>query len=164
MVHLVMAAQEIPRGSFHEAALAEMMEVSPQTCRLQPFTKKETEQYIMHRLKVAGASRNLFTPSALGRIYLISGGIPRVINSVCDQALLTGYSKNLGIIDAAVIEECAQGFFFIKREPDARPESMKRIPQTQYLQQWANHLKMKIWRWVRNHEGPYTPQNIPNGG
>jgi hypothetical protein len=91
-----------------------MMEVSPQTCRLQPFTKEETEQYISRRLKIAGASGNLFTASALGQIYLISGGIPRVINSVCDHALLTGYSKNLGIINAAVIEECAQDFFLSK--------------------------------------------------
>jgi general secretion pathway protein A len=164
MVHIVMAAQEIPRGSFHEAALAEMMEVAPQTCRLHPFTKEETEQYISFRLKIAGAGRNLFTPSALGKIYLMSGGIPRVINSVCDHALLTGYSKNLGIIGAAVIEECAQDFFFIKKEPDARKESMKGIPQTQDLQPWTDRLKMKIWRWVRNQDEPFTPQNIPNGG
>lgn len=133
MVHIVMAVQEAPRGLFHEAALAEMMEVSPQTCRLQPFTKEETEQYISYRLKIAGARGNLFTAPALDKIYLMSGGIPRVINSVCDHALLTGYSKNLGIIDAAVIEDCAQDFFFIKREPDVRPESMKGFPQPQYL-------------------------------
>ena len=41
---------------------------------------------------------------------------------------------------------------------------MKGIPQAQDLQPWTDRLKMKIWRWVRNQDEPFTPQNIPNGG
>jgi general secretion pathway protein A len=59
-----------------------------------------------HRLKVAGCTRELFKSEALRNIYAFSHGYPRLINIICDHALLTGYSAGKKIIDAAVIKEC----------------------------------------------------------
>jgi general secretion pathway protein A len=73
---------------------------------LEPLNRKETENYIDHRLKIAGVSENLFSPEAMRDIYLFSGGIPRLINIACDHALLIGYSKDLKKIDDSVIDEC----------------------------------------------------------
>jgi len=69
-----------------------------------PLTRKETVQYIYHRLKVAGSSGNIvFSNSALNEIYRFSGGIPRMINVVCDQALLGGYVANSMKIDHKIV-------------------------------------------------------------
>ncbi|MGD8302935.1 MAG: AAA family ATPase, partial [Desulfobacterales bacterium] len=73
---------------------------------IDPLTEKESRQYINHRLNVAGCKRELFKPDALRRIYTFSHGYPRLINIICDHALLTGYSGGKKVIDAAVIREC----------------------------------------------------------
>ena len=74
---------------------------------LEPLTEIETNQYILHRLTVAGRSQQIFTPPALHEIYSFSAGNPRLINIICDRALLTGYSLGFQNIDVGVIKECA---------------------------------------------------------
>lgn len=60
---------------------------------LFPLTEDEVRQYIDHRLKTAGWTGGvLFQPAAVRRIYRFSGGIPRLINAICDVALLAGYA------------------------------------------------------------------------
>jgi general secretion pathway protein A len=71
---------------------------------ITPLTRDETIQYIYHRLKVAGASENIvFANGALNEIYRFSRGIPRMINVICDQALLSGYVANSMRIDRKMI-------------------------------------------------------------
>jgi len=73
---------------------------------LQPLNGNETIHYIAHRLKVAGAKRGIFTVDACKKVFDISDGIPRLINSICDCALLSGYVKSHKIIDTRSIKEC----------------------------------------------------------
>lgn len=73
---------------------------------LNPLKELETRKYIAHRLRVAGAKRNMFTSDACSKIHYISDGIPRLINSVCDCALLSGYVEGRKIIDTNFIEDC----------------------------------------------------------
>jgi len=73
---------------------------------IEPLTETETRQYIKHRLKVAGATQEIFNPDAVREIYSFSQGYPRLINIICDHALLTGYASGLKVIDAKVIKEC----------------------------------------------------------
>jgi general secretion pathway protein A len=75
---------------------------------LETLDLKETETYIDHRLKVAGAAENLFTPDAMRDIFYFTGGLPRLINITCDHALLIGYSKELKQIDDSAIAECRE--------------------------------------------------------
>ena len=75
---------------------------------LKPLTEAETGAFISHRLKVAGTSRSIFSAEAVREIYCFSQGVPRLINIICDHALLTGYSASLKIIDLAIIKECAK--------------------------------------------------------
>jgi general secretion pathway protein A len=73
---------------------------------LQQLSFKETKEYILYRLKRAG-SRNLmiFDNGAIKEIYRYSKGIPRLINIVCDNALLTGYSEGQARIGKAIIRD-----------------------------------------------------------
>jgi general secretion pathway protein A len=75
----------------------------------------ETGEYVRHRLQVAGgAGRVTFTRAALRAVHRASGGVPRLINLVCDRALLGGYVKAVREIDAALVRAAA-------REAIARP-------------------------------------------
>ncbi len=73
---------------------------------VDPLTESEARLYIKHRLKVAGATRDIFARDAIREIYKYSGGYPRLINIICDHAMLTGYSYDLKLIGKKVIKEC----------------------------------------------------------
>ena len=73
---------------------------------INPLSEAESRKYIEHRLKVAGAKRQIFETDAIREIYAFSGGYPRLINIICDHALLTGYASDLRTIDKKVIVEC----------------------------------------------------------
>lgn len=80
---------------------------------LERFFREETGQYISYRLRQAGARHlNLFAPSAVDLIHSVSGGTPRLINIVCDHALLTGFSADEPVINADIIRECVQELHF----------------------------------------------------
>jgi general secretion pathway protein A len=73
---------------------------------IQPLNKRETEEYIENRLRRAGASDpHFFSPRALKKIYRYSKGIPRLINTLCDHALLIGYANDQKEIGPSVIRE-----------------------------------------------------------
>ena len=74
---------------------------------LDPLTETETQLMIQHRLEVAGGKIALIDPEAMKYIYGFSAGYPRLINSICDQALLSGYSNGIKKIYKGVIKECA---------------------------------------------------------
>jgi general secretion pathway protein A len=73
---------------------------------IHPLTEAEAGKYITHRLKIAGATREIFTKDAIREIFSFSGGYPRLINIICDHALLTGYASDFSTIDKKVIKEC----------------------------------------------------------
>jgi type II secretory pathway predicted ATPase ExeA len=71
--------------------------------RLEPFNQEATEAYIRHRLRLAGGSRVPFTASAIARIHLLSHGTPRVINTICDNALFEGFLAKQPSLDEQLI-------------------------------------------------------------
>ncbi len=79
---------------------------------IQPLSEDEMVQYIGHRLRVAGSQAQLFTSDAIHEIHRSSRGYPRLINIICDHALLTGYVQGLKTISPEVVNECAQEIHF----------------------------------------------------
>ena len=76
--------------------------------QLEPLSQQETAAYISHRLKRAGAIDDIFRPDAIRAVFNFSRGYPRLINVICDLALLTGFSAGLKKIDAAVVKKCGK--------------------------------------------------------
>jgi general secretion pathway protein A len=75
---------------------------------IQPLTLEEVRQYVTHRLKVAGAAGEVLTPAAVEAVHAGSRGYPRLINIICDHALMSGYSQGVNRIDADIIRECVK--------------------------------------------------------
>jgi general secretion pathway protein A len=78
------------------------------SCRLMPLNYQETKNYIENRLSLAGGMEPLFTAKALKAIYAHSKGIPRVINIICDLALLCGFIDETREIGPTTIREVMQ--------------------------------------------------------
>jgi general secretion pathway protein A len=75
--------------------------------RLEPLSREETGAYIKHRLHICGATRRIFRKSAVDRVYKLSGGIPRLINVLCDRALLGAFTEGKFQVDRKVIRQAA---------------------------------------------------------
>lgn len=75
---------------------------------LKPLAREETRAYLMHRLAVAGAASDLFTPGAIHAVHRYAGGIPRLINVLCDRALLGAYTLDRRRVDADVVDKAAR--------------------------------------------------------
>ena len=76
---------------------------------LKPLSREETCAYVQHRLSVAGGGAAVtFAPKALARVHRYTGGIPRLINLLCDRALLSGYSAHTNHIVPAFVEAAAE--------------------------------------------------------
>jgi len=77
---------------------------------LAGLTEQETKEYVLHHMKVAGASRPIFSDEALSLIYHHSKGIPRRINNLCTTCLIDGYFQEKPIIDEVTVRRAAQEF------------------------------------------------------
>ena len=74
---------------------------------LTPLSETETADYIRHRLAVAEVERPLFSRSALRQIHKLSGGVPRLINMLCDRALLGAFATHRQTVDASIVRKAA---------------------------------------------------------
>jgi general secretion pathway protein A len=75
---------------------------------LKPFDAGESEFYVEERLRLAGyTGKGIFKRSALRELFAFTGGVPRLVNAVCDGALLTGYGRDQATLDAEIIREVA---------------------------------------------------------
>lgn len=72
---------------------------------LTGLSSEAVQGYIAHRLKVAGAEREIFTPAACDLVHLASRGLPRVINQICDYALVYAFADDLTTVDADLVRE-----------------------------------------------------------
>jgi general secretion pathway protein A len=88
---------------------------------LMPFTTWETGAYIQHRLGVAGVKRLIFDDRAMREAHRVSGGVPRLINIVCDRALLGAYAQDLHAVNRRVVRRAAREALAGNRARRARP-------------------------------------------
>jgi type II secretory pathway predicted ATPase ExeA len=110
---------------------------------LDPFNESSCEAYIKHRLRLAGAPRMPFTPDAVHAIHRFSRGVPRLINTVCDNALFEGYVARAPTLDREMIDRVARDLNLESMhegarlrtadDSDAAPAAMEMSEFDQYL-------------------------------
>ena len=94
---------------------------------LKPLSYEDTVQYITHRLEVAGREGGgLFSRRALKVIYRASGGIPRLVNVICDKALVLGYGAGAKVIKSRIIKEVLKDWKPFQRLAGPTPRSRNR--------------------------------------
>jgi type II secretory pathway predicted ATPase ExeA len=97
--------------------------------KLEPFTAESTEAYVKHRLRLAGSPRLPFSPEALLAIHKASGGTPRVINTVCDNALFEAFLGRQETIGEELIRRVADNLGLVGSAlPPAPGEPAKPAP------------------------------------
>jgi len=106
LLHVILLGQPELNKTLDEPRFRPLKQRITVRYNLPPLDRKETKDYIIHRLKKAG-SRNvaIFDKAAIDKIYRYSNGIPRVINIVCDNALLTAFAQGTHQVGKRIIKE-----------------------------------------------------------
>ncbi len=91
--------------------------------RLEPFSQESTEAYVKHRLRLAGAPKNPFLPEAVLAVHRFAGGTPRVINTICDNALFEAFVARQESIDAGLIGRVAGDLGLAEAVAEAEAEA-----------------------------------------
>jgi general secretion pathway protein A len=78
---------------------------------LQPLGREETIAYVRHRLRIAGSTSEIFSGGALREVHRLSGGVPRVINIICDRALLGAYTEDHHHVSSSLVRRAASEIF-----------------------------------------------------
>jgi general secretion pathway protein A len=121
-LQIILTGQPELRDVLNQPELRQLKQRVALRCTIRPLPNvPETEHYITSRLLVAGAERtDIFSPGAIDYIFRCSEGIPRQINNLCDNAMLTGYASNEPVITRAIIEEVAENFDMLPRADRGR--------------------------------------------
>jgi len=105
MVQIILAGQPELEELLSSHDLRQLRQRLSLTVRLRPLTQQESAAYIAHRIKRAGAPEGLFTAAALEWIVAHAEGIPRKINMICDNALVTGFGAGENQIGIEILHE-----------------------------------------------------------
>lgn len=108
LLQIVLVGQPELRDILNQPSLEQLRQRISVRFHLTALDRVEVEEYIVHRLKIASLSgdvQNPFSDESLNLIYEHSRGIPRIINKICDRALLSAYSREKNIIDREMVEE-----------------------------------------------------------
>jgi type II secretory pathway predicted ATPase ExeA len=89
-------------------------------CVLEPLDDDEIVGYVLHRLTVAGSNARVeFDDDAFGRLFVLSAGVPRIINQLCDRALTLGYDASASVIDLPLVDRAAEDLDITPPESEA---------------------------------------------
>lgn len=109
LIQIVLVGQPELRDLLNRNDLRQLRQRIAIRCHLGPLTLDETADYIRHRLQIAGApKRDYFTPEAVEEIWRHARGVPRVINILCDKALLSVYAGGRREADGPCLHHCIQ--------------------------------------------------------
>ena len=124
VVQLVLVGQPELRETLKRPDLRQFAQRVGVAYHLSPLEEAETDEYIRHRLTVAGGEPDLFEPAATRFIHRQAGGVPRLINVICDTALVYGFAENKSKIDLATVMDVVRDRFetgFLFSENDVSP-------------------------------------------
>jgi len=105
LVQVVLAGQPMLKETLRKPELMQFAQRIAVDYHLDSLSLKETCGYIQHRLKTAGAQKDVFTPAACERIHCYSGGTPRLINLLCETVLVYGFADQQEMIDVDLVDE-----------------------------------------------------------
>lgn len=143
LIQIMLLGQPELRDKLNRPDMEQLRQRISLRYHLRSLNEQETGRYIEHRLTVAGdENRVKFTKGAVDSLYEFSKGVPRLINVVCDQALLTGYLRETRKIDRTIVSEIAAEFTC----PPADDESYRETGRT-------SEKGLGFWRRIKRSGG-----------
>ncbi len=118
-------------------------------CRTMPLTKEQTYEYVHERLRIAGADPQvtIFPAKTIESIHYFSMGIPRVINLLCEHALINAFVEQVKVVEPKIIEDVAREFQLDEVEPLAPPANLRPDAEVFQSEQFIQNLGEALSRF-----------------
>jgi general secretion pathway protein A len=119
LIQIILAGQPELDKKLDSYELRQLKQRIAARCRLEPFSEEETRIYIEGRLKLSGATQveTIFPVETIEAIHRYSLGIPRLINSICDQSLMAAYAGRVRTVSADMVDDVAS-YFRLQPKPE----------------------------------------------
>lgn len=104
LIQIILVGQPEFREILRRPDLVQLYQRITIRYHLGPLNREELEDYLVHRIGIAGGEGNFFTAEAMDKIFQYSAGVPRLINVLADRALMAAFSQSSRLIDTAMIE------------------------------------------------------------
>jgi len=108
LLQIILIAQPELRDKLSQTNLRQLAQRVTGRYHLEPLSREESSRYIDHRLKVAGGLGDIFDDRAKKEVYRLSKGVPRLINVICDRALLGAYSREVRMVTSEIVRKAAE--------------------------------------------------------
>jgi general secretion pathway protein A len=176
LIQIILVGQPELRAKMQARGLEQLVQRVTIHCHLEGLRKGDVRHYIHHRLRVAGAKDlNIFNAAAIEALHQYSRGIPRLINILCDVALVYGYADDQKVIDDAIIHSVVEarqiGGILTKEEPEPEKTAESEAPTVKtknleevekrldsleqrmfYLEATTQGLDQKLHSWLEKRE------------
>lgn len=129
VVQLVLVGQPELREMIRRPSLVQLAQRIAVSYHLKPLDEASTGAFIVHRLRVSGGSGEEFSTEARALVHRVTGGVPRLINQLCDMALLYAWSMESRVISAEILQQVLEdNIFFAVQDGAARPAEIAGTP------------------------------------
>lgn len=128
LLNVILAGQPELADRLNDPQLRQLKQRISLRCELKPLSVSETAAYIAGRLRIAGGEpATIFSREAIAAIQEASGGVPRIVNVICDNALLSGFASQSKPILRSIIEEITRDFDLRAVRPDRSLSEAPRV-------------------------------------
>ncbi len=122
LLQLILVGQPELRDMVRKPNMQQLAQRIAANFHLPKLDSATVTQYILHRLRSAGGTGKEFTPEACARVHDETGGTPRLVNQLCDFAMLYAWSSDRTVIDPSIIDEVIADGVFMKPLPDCQKD------------------------------------------
>jgi type II secretory pathway predicted ATPase ExeA len=125
LLQIVLSGQPELEDKLHNPNVRQLRQRVALWCRTRPLTGEETQAYIAERLRIAGASQPILLPEAAELVHLYSKGIPRIINLICEHAMISAYVEQVNPIPAHIVEAVGLELDLVQHPFTISPSAMQ---------------------------------------
>jgi len=131
---------------------------------LRPLNLKETMAYVLHRVKIAGSKKTLFSRKSIELMHAKTAGIPRLINTICDRALVAACSRNKNQVDHKIMAEAVSDVMGENPSPEvlATNKPNRWLKSVVFTTAAVVLLIVVFWLGQQSNQNQQTAQNLPS--
>ena len=140
LVQIVLSGQPELEEKLRDPSVRQLRQRISMWCRTYPLSSDETHAYIEERLRIAGSEHLVFTPEAAQLVYQYSKGIPRLINLICENSLISAYVEQVKPIPARIVESVTIEFGLDEQPFVISPMAMSAVKENPFRTSTFNSI------------------------
>jgi general secretion pathway protein A len=144
LVQIVLSGQPELEEKLRDPSVRQLRQRISLWCRTRPLTGEETKAYVTNRLRIVGATQPVFSPDAVQVIQNYSKGIPRIINLICEHAMISAYVEQIKPIPPRIVESVCRELDLDSQPFVLSPMAMAGMPEEPMPTAMSNNINPAV--------------------